>query len=568
MERAPAVPHRPASRRPGAARSRAAGSRAARSRAAGRTPWPFPFAKRAALPLALVVGAGATGCRSASGPLQAMADARVSAQSAVARTCDAALSRNPDSAIGGGGRGAIASTLGAPSDTIDDPFRAVERAVNDAASANPATVPAGAPFADGFDARLAELRRDAAAARPVAAAEAGGVALAAADDRDAASADPAVTAAAASDAASDPFAVAFGDSARPDDLAAAPTGPADLFAPAAPANATADPFAAADAATADANEAQVEEVKEEVAPLANVPPGPVFDQEEIPPAREPGGADDVPAPFAANAPAEPPGGFDPFGIEGLAAAEEVEADAAPASRVEPTVEPAPAADPFGALAAPPVASVRSNGGSPPAAPVEEPVAEDPFAPGPLLTTAEGPELTFGRPPLPPKPEEEAELWALAAPEANPEPAAEPREPILSALAGPTLAAPTGETDEAVDEPREAPSLAAETPDEPTSAAAPRRSGRVAPTMPAPAASVDSTATRAGTDGERLPPMHVVGRARLSAGTPGAVELDAASMDRPAETRTASPAAPLTAGLGLGAVLLVGLSLWRRRTGLG
>ena len=206
--------------------------------------------------------------------------------------------------------------------------------------------------------------------------------------------------------------------------------------------------------------------------------------------------------------------------------------------VPPAFEP-PAVDPFAA----PAAAVYANGA--PSVGSAETVADAP-PPADSPWATEPAEITFGRPPLPPAPHE---LAALAAPEppraAAPETNDAPDDDFLAALLAP--AAETGQ----VEEPAPEPSLPA--PPVPTVAA-------VEPV--APAAEVIEPAP-AAVPADRLPPVRVPRPVGVAA-----VELHGPVLPPEIEPVTASPAAPLTAGLGLGAVLLVGLGAWRRRSGLG
>ena len=513
------------SHRPAPPRRPVADRRAPRRAGSGRRSFRAAL-RRAALPLALVASAGATiggsvGCRSDRvGPLRALAETRVAVGDAAARGRDA---------LSGRGKVECADIAAAkPARTVADPFRAAEQALAAADTAAPATPPAaaskpaaGPAFADDFEAKLAALRGEAGRSRPRPHAPAGGVAFAAVDERTDDGAGG-VTDAGGEDA----FAAAFADSDTSDDLAAAPTSPADLFAdaPADPAEPAAPPELAAEA---------------------------LFSEAEAPP------------PWDA-APTPPPAGFDPFAgdggdpFAGLRAPAEADAD--------DLLTPFPPVADEDALAAPPAAAVYANGGLPPGGgPAGEQTAPPPFDAAPVLT-ADAPELTFGRPPLPPKPDEkevnvEATL-SLAAPTAAPTAAAEAAAPgeaepeeddALLALAAPVA-------EEPADDPADATLPVAEkSPEEPALAAPALAASEPLPA--APAAPV--AAPRRGRPGiERLPRFPDAG------GRGPAVELGAAEVDSLEVAETASPAAPLTAGLGLGAVLLVGLSLWRRRAGLG
>ncbi|QDT16086.1 hypothetical protein [Alienimonas californiensis] len=570
-------------------------------------------ARRAALPLALVLSAGAVGCQSASRPLEALAGVR-----------DAAFHPNRPCEGPGCGPDAVA--------TAPDPFAAAERAVAQQESADESRVvadagaaphtpdsakqsdaQAGAKFADEFDAMLAVLRDEATPFPSSDPADrldsaAGDVSLAGAnDDMTAAGEDPSAQVEALSKAA--PKA----------DLASAPTGPGDLFsdAPVGPrdlfAGAHAEPSerpTSLDQAFADtAAPASVETTAGAVGPTDAVRNAAVqnaaaeqTDLANADSAAETAAADDsdlVPPPWgpaavAALAADDPGDGFDPFAQSDLTAQAQRTAQAAKAAHdaraaattsdaaaalAAPMPSPLPASNPFGRPPAAPSAgaTVSANVGTLPSA--EADVAA---APRPVPVEALGPlpELSFGRPPLPPSFTGDEE--SFAPPAASRMGSA---DPSLAALAGPDAGLPEGEPriafgqqEPAFGPPETVPAtdlepalaaLAAPAPvpmtDAAVNAAEKGNGGRFAPTMP----TSDAAAPALVAGEERLPDLRTAARptARGEARLAGAVELDAPAMHPAGGVRTASPAAPLAAGLGVGCVLLVGLSLWRRRGGL-
>ena len=529
-------------------------------------------ARRTALPLALALAAGATGCRSASGPLETLSSARVSAAAAMSGARDAVLSPI---------RAKAAPCDGNACAAVADPFLAAELALagdgGDAAEGGAA----GPRFADGFDAKLVALRRQVGAGETVAAS---GESDAGADD-----------AADAPDGAA--LATALEDAAPPADLAAAPTGPDDLFAdaPAAPSGGL-EPVGAPFADSAGV-----------VPQLAEAPPafGGGLGQ-----AWEEGGEGVV-----QTAGTQPDGGFNPF--DGLdPAANKADAGALAAA---PLPETAAAPNPSG----PPksVGSVSANLGTAPQVTARDVAALDPFgddsfdgdpfsnppAGAPTVAAANAPEMSFGRPPLPPARGDRAAalppaaadldriasdpaLAALAAPGdgstgANPRaPRAEagdpsfPAEPALSSAGGADEVTGADPALAALMAPM--PPRVADLGGEPGGEADAPRIARSAPTMPSSAAAAPPVAPPVAPQGvppadlalslnEEPPTMRTAARPTIAAPAraAGGVELDAPAMAPAATAATASPAAPLTAGLGIGCFLLVGLSLWRRRGGL-
>ncbi|WP_171189656.1 hypothetical protein, partial [Alienimonas chondri] len=165
--------------------------------------------RRAALPLALVLSVGAVGCRSTSGPMEALSGVRVSATEAMVRTKEAVL--NPLSPAQPGGSGAVA--------TAPDPFRAAEQALAQGGGAAAGDRTSETPTSDGprfagdFDATIAVLRDEAAPFPSPRPTIRDNVALAGAEED-----GSGVTAA----AGEDPFAAAM------EELADAPAPPADL----------------------------------------------------------------------------------------------------------------------------------------------------------------------------------------------------------------------------------------------------------------------------------------------------------------------------------------------------
>ncbi|NNJ26302.1 hypothetical protein LzC2_23850 [Planctomycetes bacterium LzC2] len=301
-------------------------------------------------------------------------------------------------------------------------------------------------------------------------------------------------------------------------------------------------------------------------------------------------AESLPGAVAA-ASSDEPAGFDPFSppaVAGLAAPENaLPADnatggpsqpalAAPMPPAIASADPFSAEDPFSPRGVG-AGSVSANVGTLPIEEADVPPANDPFGPNSVAVTGPAPELSFGRPPLPPgasrRPGDSASnqtapvqgpadpaLMALAAPDDGSAGLRTsgygPRTPSFGgeSAAGPNLAA-----------------LAAPMPlEEPT------RDGRFAPTAPSSAAatppdlnaSPSETASQAEDRGP-LVAMRTSARPtpRPDARRIGGVELEAPRLDAPVAAQTASPAAPLAAGLGIGVFLLVGLSLWRRRGGL-
>ena len=462
----------------------------------------------------MVLSAGAIGCAAGTGPTAAWDSARDTVVAAAAKTRDVALWRKtPDTPATG------------TAVVAEDPFFAAEQALVARTAAAPqssppqstapaSAVPQGPRFASNFDDSLAELRQQVGATRTDP-----GLALTGAMEGE----EDAVTDA----AAENPFDAAFADSAPPTDLASAPTGPGDLFADApqpsaADSTATPDPFAGA---------------PEIEAALSDVPAP--FDGNTVPPGWEV--AEDEANPADAAPIADPFDGFDEFGL----AADEPATPGGMPSRDADAVENPSAPNPNGGAA-----TVHANGGLLAEIAAPTPPPADPLGVGPMLTNSPGTEINFGRPPLPPKPEEIEEMRRLAAEEAAAAAAEAELDPSLMALAAPE------------EEPTEGEAVAAPTPDA-GSGDDPSLAILAAPTeSPAPAATGPGARQRTATpdEGDRLPAMAVAGLGPDEA--KNAVEL--AAPHATMELRTASPAAPLAAGLGVGAVLLVGLSFWRRR----
>ncbi|MFH5803551.1 hypothetical protein [Alienimonas sp. DA493] len=619
------MPHRTAARRPlldGALplRPRAGERRAFRL-------WTNRTARRAALPLALVLSAGAVGCQSAPRPLEALAGAR-----------DAVLSPNRPCEGADCGDAVVAKTAPDPFAATDAAFAKREAAfakrevAADAVLADAGDA-AGTPefaaetpdagglkFADEFDATLAVLRDEATP-------------FPSSDPADDPAAVAAAEGAAPDPAGLDPFAEveALSESAPKADLASAPTGPGDLFhdAPVGPkdlfagehaeprvrptsldqafadtaAGPTAAPASAEPAAGGVEQTAAVQDASAESAATTAAATEAATEQatEEVDLVPPPWG----PAAVAALAAEDPGEGFDPFAQADLTAEAERTAKAAreaerlrnaatanaAAALAAPMPRTLPAADPFaGPLVAPqsaapqPTASVSANLGTLPSVAADAPAAS-PAPAVPVEALGPAPELSFGRPPLPPSFTDAAgepagdeaidpSLLALAGPDdglpaGEPRIAFSPQEPQFPETAVPAAELDPGLAALAAPEDGEDRDLGGhDGGDNEEVSAASAGSGRFAPTMPSSEAAVPNAPALAA-EGEPALELRTAARptARGEARLPGAVELDAPVMQPALGARTASPAAPLAAGLGVGCVLLVGLSLWRRRGGL-